>query len=472
MSGNEPDYSFFNNFERCYKIECQKDQESFDINLANYCKDSQFPYNNGNQVVNICKNMVKLYNNAILIQYISQNQFIQYNIPEFINYWINSGLTQAGINDNMKAQICPILNSITRNFDSPGLLKNKIYHIKENDVKGMNILYKLYKNIYEFEQKGKEYFQYFIKNFKDNYNNGLIKCFYEGHVKFCHQLYKYREFYEKNKKMELSEKCDDNECPSLAKLTLLSSPSKKEDLNIAKIGSNLIGGLHIPSFNELSSLKSHDYLNLKILISLQYNLLMEKTEDDKKCVMMKILKEYLQYFEKNKTNPSVQYFVNEFIDKYYNAKESEYKNIFTSCDDYSDTSKEHCNLYKQCNDGFKVDMSLLKTDSKKYIKNKEEYFKSLGPNQSLLQKALALFQDSEAMSRYSTTITSVLISIFLCLFFLYKFTPLSSICRKKKKKRKIPLFFPVKIEDLEDHNTGHKNNKPKRGKIRFSYQPT
>ncbi|KMZ98999.1 hypothetical protein PVNG_03838 [Plasmodium vivax North Korean] len=67
---------------------------------------------------------------------------------------------------------------------------------------------------------------------------------------------------------------------------------------------------------------------------------------------MKILKEYLQYFEKNKTNPQLQYFVNEFIDKYYNAKESEYKNIFTSCDDNSDTSKEHCNLYKQCNDKF------------------------------------------------------------------------------------------------------------------------
>ncbi|KMZ76592.1 hypothetical protein PVIIG_05975 [Plasmodium vivax India VII] len=367
---------------------------------ANYCEGREFQNYDGNQVVDVCKNVIKIYN-------------------KFINYWINSRLSHAGFKDEIKGQICPKLNSITQQFDSQKLLNDKIYHIKEKDVTVMNILYELYKNIYELEKKGNKYFQDFLKNFKDNYNNGLIKCFNEDNVNFCHELNKYVKFYEKNKKKQLSEKCDNNQCPSLAEIALLSSASNKEDLNIAKIGSSLFRGLHISSLNELSSIKTQDYSNLKILISLQYNLLMEKDEDDKKCVMMKILKEYLQYFEKNKTNPKLQSFVHEFIDKYYKAKESEYQNIFTSCKP-SDTSKEHCNIFKECIAKFNDDMSLIKKSSTEYIKNKDEYFKQFDPNESLLQKTLALFQDSEAMSRYSTTITSILISIFLCTFFLFK----------------------------------------------------
>ncbi|SCA83650.1 VIR protein [Plasmodium vivax] len=419
MSEKEPDYSFFNNFASCYKIECERDQASYTTIDANYCEGPEFQYNVGNQVEGICKNMVKLYNHAILNHQLNKNVFSQKKVPEFINYWINIHLTKAGIKDIQKPQIFQKFDAISKIFDQQSLLKGKIYHIKEKEVDGMNILYELYKNIYELEQKEKNYFETFLKIFKKHYNQGLIKCFNEGNVKFCQELNKYIEFYEQNKNNKLSKTCDNKKCPSLTKLTILSSASNKEDLNIAKMGSSLLGGLHISSLKELPSMKTQDYSNLKILISLQYNLLMEKEEDDKKCVMMKILKEYLQYFEKNKTNPSIQYFVNEFIDKYYKAKESEYKNIFSSCNP-GNTSKGHCKIYNECNDDFKDDMSLIKSGSEKYIKNKEEYFESLGPNKSFLHQALALFQDSEAMSRYSTTIISIIISIFLCSFFLFK----------------------------------------------------
>ncbi|KMZ89642.1 hypothetical protein PVMG_05927 [Plasmodium vivax Mauritania I] len=225
---------------------------------ANYCEGAQFKYNNGNQVVDICKDMVKLFNNAIFKNVIILNPLTENKVPEFINYWINSRLTQSGFNDNIKPEIFPKLNSITHHFDGRGLLKGKIYHIKEKEVDGMNILYELYKNIHEFEQKKTEHFKNFLENFMTNYNKGLIKCFYEGNVKFCHELNKYREFYEGNKKKELSEICDNKECPSLTELTLLASASKKEHLNIAEIGSKLIKGSDISSLNGLSFLETED----------------------------------------------------------------------------------------------------------------------------------------------------------------------------------------------------------------------
>ncbi|SCA60309.1 hypothetical protein PVT01_000090700 [Plasmodium vivax] len=400
MSEKEPDYSFFDNFESCYKVEGEKDKASILIGDEKYCKGTQFPYDNGNHVEDICLDMVKIYNSAIFNGVIIRSQLTQNKVPEFINYWINSRLTHAGFKDDEKAQICPQFNTITRNFDPQELLKNKIYPIKEKDVKGMNILYEFYKNFYELEDKGNGYLQKFLENFKNSYNNGLIKCFNGADVKFCHELNKYIKFYEQYKKTKLSQTCNNNnQCPSLSELSLLLS-SKNKLLNIAEYGYKLIGSLHISSLDGLYSMKNDDYANLKILISLQYNLLMENDDDEKYCVMMRILKQYLQFFQNNKNNPDLQLFFHEFIDKYYKAKESEYQNIFKSCGSYNNKTKMHCKIYKECKDDFNDDMSLLKADLKNYIKNKDEYFKSFGPNQSLLDKALALFQDSKTMSKY------------------------------------------------------------------------
>ncbi|EDL42764.1 variable surface protein Vir5-related [Plasmodium vivax] len=257
MSGKDPDYSFFENFESCYKIECKKEQANFVTEYTNYCKDTQFTYNNGNQVVHICKNMVKLYNSAILEHGYSKKHFTQNNVPEFINYWINKELTKAGINDDMRSQFCKKLDSITHNFDNQQLLKNKIYDIKKKDVKAMNILYEFYKIFYELAQKGNNYLQDFLVNFRKNYNEGLIKCFNGADVKFCHELNKYIKFYEQ-RKGQLSNICDNNKCPSLKKLTLLLSPSKKELLNIAENGYKLIGSLHISYLDGLYSTETDD----------------------------------------------------------------------------------------------------------------------------------------------------------------------------------------------------------------------
>ncbi|VVA00245.1 PIR protein [Plasmodium vivax] len=473
MSGNKPDYSFFNHFESCYKVECEKDKPSFFTDYANYCKDANFPYNEGNQVEVIFLDMVKLYNNAILGRIVTPVLFKQNKIPEFINFWINNRLTQSGFSDDIKAQICPKLDSITRNFDEQQLLINKIYHIKEKEVDGMNILYEFYKNIYVSAQKENDYFQKFIENFKKNYNDGLFKCFHEGDVKFCNELYKYSIFYEEHKKDKLSKICEKKECPSLTELKLLLSDPKNEHLNIAKMGLNLIGGSQLSSLNELPSLETDDNSNLKILFSLQYNLPMEENEDKKNCAMLNILYKYLKYCNEHNNNWNLEPFIYEFMEKYYNKNKSHYKNLFENCTSEDKESKQYCTYYDKCKSDFKEDFTLIETSKEAYIKNKEEYFKNLNSKKSWVQRALDLFKDFDTILRNSPIITSTLIAIFLCLFFLYKLTTLSSIFRKEKKKRKIPLFYPQRIiQDVKVDNSGYINPKTKRGKIRFAYQPS
>ncbi|VUZ93424.1 PIR protein [Plasmodium vivax] len=473
MSEKEPDYSFFNNFASSYKIECERDQASYTTIDAYYCEGPEFQYNVGNQVEGICKNMVKLYNHAILNQQLNKNVFSQKKVPEFINYWINSHLTKAGIKDIQKPQIFQKFDAISKIFDQQSLLKGKIYHIKEKEVDGMNILYELYKNIYELEQKEKNYFETFLKIFKKHYNQGLIKCFNEGNVKFCQELNKYREFYEGNKKKELSEICDNKECPSLTELTLLASASKKEHLNIAEIGSKLIKGSDISSLNGLSFLETEDYSKLKDLISLQYNLRMEKDEDEKNSVMLEILYQYLKYCNKHNNIWYLEQFINEFINKYYNKEEKYYEKLFTNCKSEQTQTKVYCTYYKQCKSEFNKDFTLIENDIGNYKESIKEHFKKLTPDISLIQKALDLFKDFDSILRNSPTIMSTLIAVFLCLFFLYKLTTLSSIFRKEKKKRKIPLFYPQRIiQDVKVDNSGHNNPKPKGGKIRFAYQPS
>ncbi|CAI7717583.1 PIR protein [Plasmodium vivax] len=473
MSEKEPDYSFFNNFASCYKIECERDQASYTTNDAYYCEGPEFQYNVGNQVEGICKNMVKLYNHAILNQQLNKNVFSQKKVPEFINYWINSHLTKAGIKDIQKPQIFQKFDAISKIFDQQSLLKGKIYHIKEKEVDGMNILYELYKNIYELEQKEKNYFETFLKIFKKHYNQGLIKCFNEGNVKFCQELNKYIKFYEQYKKTKLSQTCNNNnQCPSLSELSLLLS-SKNKLLNIAEYGYKLIGSLHISSLDGLYSMKNDDYANLKILISLQYNLPMEENEDKKNCAMLNILYKYLKYCNKHNNNWNLEPFIYEFMEKYYNKNKSHYKNLFENCTSEDKESKQYCTYYDKCKSDFKEDFTLIETSKEAYIKNKEEYFKNLNSKKSWVQRALDLFKDFDTILRNSPIITSTLIAIFLCLFFLYKLTTLSSIFRKEKKKRKIPLFYPQRIiQDVKVDNSGHNNPKPKGGKIRFAYQPS
>ncbi|KNA02393.1 hypothetical protein PVNG_01547 [Plasmodium vivax North Korean] len=124
----------------------------------------------------------------------------------------------------------------------------------------------------------------------------------------------------------------------------------------------------------------------------------------------------LQKFSNDNNNKETPFF--KFCNKYYKKKQSLYTNIFNDCS--KSNSKSYCILYKECKDKFKNDIELIESGSDNYISKKEEYFKKLAPDNSWIATARAIIQDSEAMSKYSTTIISTLIAFILCIFFLHK----------------------------------------------------
>ncbi|VUZ99768.1 PIR protein [Plasmodium vivax] len=357
-------------------------------------------------------------------------------------------------------------------FKADDKLKNRMYVINDKYLINLHILYKLYENYDKLNQEKETYYDKFLEEMISQYNYGLEKCFYDGDINFCNALKNFKDYYEKDKK-SMSKFCkdDDNKCPKLPEITLTSKSNNKQ-LRIAIIGNELFRRSYNPTLNKYSLDKPEEYYNLKDLTFVHYNLRMEKDEENKKCAMMKILYQFIEYCSKNKDDLKLSLFMKEFIKEYYNEKQSEYQGIFEECSPNA-KSEKHCQLYKKCNDEYKSEFTLMVKNSAEYIKQQEEYIENLSSLGLLILKAKDMFRDSEAMSRYSTTIISILISFILCLFFLYKLTPLSSIFRKEKKRKKIPLFFPERrVQDVKDDDNRHKNVKTKRGKIRFAYQQT
>ncbi|KMZ82472.1 hypothetical protein PVIIG_06087 [Plasmodium vivax India VII] len=385
---------------------------------AAFCDRLDFDSNKNPQIINICKKFVKLYENVNLDYTPRGNVKSGLNTYyEFMNYWLYYKLVNAGCNGATINEFFEKLKQNRSSFENHTIRINNLRVIEETYFNNIHTLYQLYKNCEQLREN-KGYYDKFLKELIDKYNDGLTKCFNKADNNFCNALKKFRDNYNSDK-MKVSNNCKDEKCPSLPELELEHSSSDKASV-IAKIGSVLIGVSNAQPRNGLSLLTSDEYSNLNDLISLQYNLRMEENEEKKNCVMLEILYEYFKYCDKHNNNWYLESFINEFIEKYYYKKENVYKQLFKDCTSTEQTNKAYCTYYNNCKTQFKNELSLIERGKDYYIKNKEEHFKKLIPDKSWVQKALDLFKDSDTMLRNSPTITSTLIAIFLCFFFLYK----------------------------------------------------
>ncbi|CAI7719072.1 hypothetical protein PVPAM_060007900 [Plasmodium vivax] len=326
----------------------------------------------------------------------------------------------------------------------------------------MYILYRLYK-IFDQIKQGTMKYDKGIEEFKIIYNNALKQCILETDDNFYKALDKFRNYYRIN--ISNVKSCTNGKCPTLPELTY---EYEQIDPKTPMIGYKLVQSVNNILYKELTKITKEKHKNLKDLVFLQYNLLFEPDEDENKRLLMNILYEYFQYCYENKNNKHLLEFIEEFINKYYKNMKTNYKKIFQECDP-NKKYQDYCDIYNKCNTQFNEDFSLIKNNTVMYVTHKKDYFNNLTTDDSWIGRAMAIFKDFDAFSKNSPTVMSTLVAIALCLFFLYKLISLSSIFRKEKKRKKIPLFFP---ERINDENSANKNVKPKRGKIIFSYQQT
>ncbi|SCA59982.1 VIR protein [Plasmodium vivax] len=473
MTERKPDdYDIFNDFDILETLIGQMDLKYAETNTASFCENIKCQSHNENEIKVFCKMFAALFIASKEQCNIENKELKEKNYLEFMNYFMNHKLNESGYTKTEKENFYREVTSKYSEFNNDSELKKKMFVINEKYLISLHILYKLYENYDKLCQKKVDFYNNIVKEMKSQYNYGLEKCFYDGEIKFCEALEKFRNDYEKDKKSNsVFCKVNDNKYPKLPEITLISKSSLRS-LSIAIIGNELFKRSYNPTLNKYSIETPEKYYNLKDLIFVQYNLRMEKDEEDKKLAMMRILHQFIQYCNENKANMKLASFIKEFIEEYYDKKKTEYQAIFNECKK-PDNEKKYCTLYKECDNSFKKDLKIIEEKTHEYITEQENYFNSLTELDFLLWEAKAMFQDFEKMSKYLPTIMSTMVAIVVFLFFLYKLAPHNSIFRKgEKKRKKIPLFFPERIKDLNDDNTGHKNAKPKRGKIHFSYQPT
>ncbi|CAI7719045.1 hypothetical protein PVPAM_060005400 [Plasmodium vivax] len=456
MSEGEPkNYDIFNDFETLETIRTQMENDYENADNSTFCDEINCQTNKLEQIKMICKMFVSLYNNTKTQCRSSKSNQDCSKYPEFMNFWLNYELNRAGYSDIEQRQFYNEMTLNNNKFQNDNMLQVKLSVIMEKYFNNMNILYQLYKMIYSSSELKYTKCDDFMQDFKKIYNEGLKKCYLHGDYNLGKGLESFKKIYEKIN-LDKVPICKEQNVPTLPKLSVVDNTD------------NILRTFYIAR----KLLQNKYYKDLKDLISVHYNLLFEYKEEEQNCLMIRILHQFFQYCNDYKYNRKLSSFMEEFIKEYYDKKKDQYQTISKECKG-PENGKKYCMLFKQCENTFNKDLKIFQSNATDYITEQEKYISSLSGFDILLFEAKAMFQDFEKISRYLPTIMSTMAAILVCLFFLHKIIPLNSIFRKgKKKRKKIPLFFPERIEYVNDENNRHKNVKPKRGKIRFSYQPT
>ncbi|CAI7723985.1 PIR protein [Plasmodium vivax] len=467
---SQPEYDIFEDVVDIYEtVKYEVESKYKSDTISNFCSLIDINHGYKNHVIDVCKEFVYLFKQFIRHYGTDENKPSTKKYPKFINFWLQLNLLRRSIPDTYNSDLLGHLKENQKTFDEKDKLNSKLFFIDPLSFKGMSMLYNLYKNYYATLHEYEDKCINFINEFKVNYDNCLYRCYAQGDTKLCDVMQKFRKLYD-DQKFPKATTCNESS-PLLPELSEYRSIhlSDSEDSNT---GYKLVQASTFFNPFELPQLKGVNYKELNHLIWLQYNMPFQYDEEMKKKYMMNILQQFLQYCYDNKKNEKLSSFMKEFIIQYYNKSKEVYDDIFRECKTMSE-EKTHCQLYKECKKKFSNDLSTIERNTEEYITQQKKYIESLSALELWIFKAQSMFQGFGAMSRISPTIMSTMVAIVVCVFFMYKLTPLSSIFGKEKKRRKIPLFFPERTTNyVKDDNSGHMKEKPKRGRIRFSYQPT
>ncbi|KMZ89811.1 hypothetical protein PVMG_06166 [Plasmodium vivax Mauritania I] len=153
------------------------------------------------------------------------------------------------------------------------------------------------------------------------------------------------------------------------------------------------------------------YNDLKDLISVHYNLLLEYKEEEENCLMIRILYQFFHYCNDYKYNRKLSLFMEKFINEYYNNNKSKYQKKIQECKSIPNLNP-YCELYNKLSAEYKNNFSLIEKNSDRYIEQQKKYIENWSPLDLFILKAKVVFKDFDAMSRILPTIMFTMYDFF------------------------------------------------------------
>ncbi|SBT78587.1 PIR protein [Plasmodium ovale] len=221
MATNDPDiYSFFKSFKhyKNYEKEMKMRIKSGNNNptCATYSWDSKKFGNDS--AINICIqfkilcDVIETRKNPPNRSEIDDKDF------SYINYWLNDLSRNNSSSNNLTLKEFQIKMDGNEDILTTVKLDDKLYHIKDEDFKNMNLLSDLFDNYGKIYQEIKELDEEkipcmsFFQKYIDTYEKGIIQC-PQDDTSFCKALKHFKEEYEKTFLGELSmtENCIDRD---------------------------------------------------------------------------------------------------------------------------------------------------------------------------------------------------------------------------------------------------------------------
>ncbi|SBT74166.1 PIR protein [Plasmodium ovale] len=418
------------------------------------------------EITRICKNFVNLFTKLDSEYSQSANTLTSTKYPEFLNCWLNHQLRDKNITASSTFNLYKHIQDNLNDINASDKLKNKIYEIKSTDFDKTNILYELYKILYNFDKHYSNNCLEFLTKLKEYYNKGWKECYEKRDDKFHAALDLFRKTYDK-RLSSISNKCKYTGLLVLPELASSESP-QLTSTSTGKIGLNLTLNKEKQFFHELPII-TDKYPTLKELLSQQYSMLYEYDRNAHKDRIMKILREFIDYCTKNYGNENLEPFLKEFFSEFYSQKKSHYEEIYLECSKNM-KSNSYCKEYQECRELLGFHLISLKGNLEDYILSKSKSPKGIN---TLKGNPSYEEQEDNVETNVKPLVGTVVGGLFLS-YFLFKFTPLGPWLHRVilKDKEYLPNFDEENYQYLYEYYPEYDDFNPNNEDVNIAYYPS
>lgn len=148
-------------------------------------------------------------------------------------------------------------------------------------------------------------------------------------------------------------------------------------------------------------------------------MLLENNDDINKCNIMEILYEFIKYCNENRNIPSLNSFIKEFFQDFYNGIKGEYEIIYEECSTKT-SEKSYCSKYNELDKQLNVDLYSIKDTIQTQLENKTKSSQHLDSQGLSDGASLYVRGEDNILSNITPIMVGVVVGILFFLFLLYK----------------------------------------------------